>query len=305
MRTRSSVVDAMLLSTVLLWSLSVVASRYAISHGFSPLAFSAIRQLAAATVLGAICARREGGLFVPPDALGLVVAATALGFVNQLFFVYAVRLTTASTVGMLLGTIPIMTALIAAAWGLERLTRVVAVAAGISFAGVALVTVGAGDVHVSALGVLLAFLTAASWAGYSVVVARLTASSSPLRISALVMLAFTPLLLVAAAPQLVSLSYGGLGWAPWACVAGVALGTVVSTLMWFTGLERVGPSHATLFANLQPFFVVVFGVLLLSERLSAWTVAGGAAIAAGLALAWRARRAPVVVEAETIAVGRS
>jgi drug/metabolite transporter (DMT)-like permease len=306
-RGRLGIVDAMLATTVLLWSLSVIASRYAISHGFAPIAFSAVRQVGAATVLGAICIRREGGLLVAKPAVALVLGATALGFLNQIFFVYAVRLTTASTVGMLLGTVPILTALIAAPLGLGRLSRALGVAAAVSFAGVALVTLGAGQVDVSAAGVSLAFLTAASWAGYSVTVAQLTAtSSSPLRISALVMLAFTPLLLAAAGPQLAALDYGRLGWGPWACVTGVAAGTVASTIMWFTGLERVGASHAALFANLQPFFVVVFGVLLLSERLSAWTLAGGAGIAAGLVLAWRARPVAVVVAAgpETTAGGQ-
>src|SRR4051812_39306746 len=100
MRPRPTAVDAMLLTTVLLWSSSVVASRYAIAHGFAPIAFSAIRQVGSASILAAVCMRLERGLSIPRGGLVLVAAAALLGFVNQLFFVYAVQLSTAATVGM-------------------------------------------------------------------------------------------------------------------------------------------------------------------------------------------------------------
>ena len=64
---------------------------------------------------------------------------------------------------------------------------------------------------------------------------------------------------------------------------------VVTNILWFTAIARVGPSRASLFANLQPFFAVVFALLLLSEHLNGWQVAGGLAIAAGIVLE-RARR---------------
>ncbi len=297
MTRRPGAVDAMLVTTVLLWSLSVIGSRFAIAHGFPPIVFSATRQLGAASALAAICGRLEGSLRLPRFALSWVAVAALLGFANQLCFVYAVRLSTAATVGMMLGTVPILTALMAAALGFGPVSRRLAVAAAVSFAGVALVTSQAGEINATAAGVALAFLTALSWAAYSVAIARLGGVASPLRISAFVMLAFTPPLLASASIQLTSADYGALDWSVWACVAGVAAGTVLSTLMWFTALERVGPSHATLFANLQPVFVVALSVLLLSERLSPWMLAGGAAIAAGLALARRTRHAaPIVVD---------
>ena len=277
----------MLLTTVLLWSLSVVATRYSLAHGFLPIAFSALRQVGSASVLAGVCLRAERTLAVGHGHGRLIVAAATLGFLNQLCFVYAVDLSTASTVGMMLGTIPILTALILAAAGIERLSRRIGTAAIVSFAGVALVTTGSGPISGGIAGVGLALLTALTWAAYSVTIARLTLYWSPLRVSALVMLAFTPPLVAAAASQFADLAYTDLDWTVWACVGGVALGTVLSTLMWFSGLERVGASRASLWANLQPFFIVVLGVALLSEPLTPAMAAGGAAIAAGIAIAWR------------------
>jgi drug/metabolite transporter (DMT)-like permease len=57
----------------------------------------------------------------------------------------------------------------------------------------------------------------------------------------------------------------------------------------------VGPSRASLYANLQPFLGALFALLLLSERMTALQAAGGLAIAAGIVLA---RRRPVVPATE-------
>ena len=39
-------------------------------------------------------------------------------------------------------------------------------------------------------------------------------------------------------------------------------------MLWFTAIDRVGPSRASLFANLQFFLAAVFGVILLSETIT-------------------------------------
>ena len=44
---RMSPVDVMLLGTVLLWALNVTVTRYVLTHGWSPLAYAAIRYFAA------------------------------------------------------------------------------------------------------------------------------------------------------------------------------------------------------------------------------------------------------------------
>ena len=60
--------------------------------------------------------------------------------------------------------------------------------------------------------------------------------------------------------------YADLGWEVWALLAFAVVGPLVLTnVLWFKAIDRVGPSHATLFANLQPFVAVIFAVLLLSR----------------------------------------
>ena len=68
----------------------------------------------------------------------------------------------------------------------------------------------------------------------------------------------------------------------WLALAFSVIGSLFLTnILWFTALDRVGPSRASLFANLQPFFAVLFALVLLSEHLNGWEIVGGVAIAAG------------------------
>jgi drug/metabolite transporter (DMT)-like permease len=67
---------------------------------------------------------------------------------------------------------------------------------------------------------------------------------------------------------------------------------VLTNVLWFTAIDRVGPSRASVFANLQPFLAAIIALLLLDERLTAVQVAGGLAIAAGIVIS-RERRPPL------------
>jgi drug/metabolite transporter (DMT)-like permease len=284
----------MLLVTVVIWSLNFTVTRYVLEHGFQPLAFSAVRYGIAATIFAAFTYGYEGSFRVRRRDLVLLVGAAGLGiWLNQLSYVYAIKFTNASTTALIIGTIPIFTALIAFAIGLERVSRWFWVAAVVSFAGVALVALGSGGVSGDLKGDLLGVATAATWAAYSVAIAPLMRRYSPYRISAIVLVVGWVAVAATAAPQLATQDFG-LDWSIWALLVFAVLGPLVLTnILWFKAIDRVGPSHATLFVNLQPFLAVVFAVLLLSERITWLQLVGGLAIAAGIVMA-RRRRGPEV-----------
>jgi drug/metabolite transporter (DMT)-like permease len=284
---RISVVDLMLLLTVLLWALNFTVTKYAIEHGFHPLAYSTIRYAFGAAIFAGITYRREGTFEVRRRDVALLAGAAAVGiWLNQVSYVYALSFTTATTVALVLGATPIFAALIARAVGLERLSRRFWVASAVSFAGVALIAAGGGGGGVSAnvKGVGLAIATAATWAAYSVAVAPLMRRYSPYRISAIVLVLGWIPLFITGAKQLAEQQFD-LGWLTWLCLVYGVLGPLVLTnVLWFKSVDRVGPSHATLFANIQPFFAAIFAVILLSEPLGALQIAGGLAVLVGIAI---------------------
>jgi drug/metabolite transporter (DMT)-like permease len=283
----------MLLATVGLWALNFTVSKYILDHGFHPLAYSAVRYACAALIFAGITLALEGSLRVDRRDVPLIGAATVVLFGNQLAFVYALRLTTATTVALLFGTLPIFTALIARGSGVERHNVRFWVAAGLSFAGVALVAIGSGgNLSADLKGDGLALLGAATWAGYSVAIGPLMRRYSPYRLSANFLLAVTVALLAAGSHQLAhqSFEFGGLVWLGFAFAV---LGPLVTTnLLWFTAIDRVGPSRASLFANLQPFLAAIVALIILHEKITMVQVAGGLAIAGGIVLASRQGAAP-------------
>jgi drug/metabolite transporter (DMT)-like permease len=287
----------MLLGTVLLWSLNITVTRYLVTNGWKSLAYSTTRYLAATALFWAFTWSRERSFAVSMRDSRLIAIAAAMIFLNQIAFVYSVKLTNASTVALLLGTTPIFIGILASLVGLERPSRTFWLAAVISFVGVGLVASGAsGGFSSDILGDLLAVATAVSWGAYSVAIAPLMRRYSPFRISALVLaLGWIPLAVVSFR-QVTSqeFSFGGLAWVGFAyAVVGPLF---LTNILWFTAIDRVGPSRASLFANLQPFFAVMFALLLLSEHLNRWEIAGGFAIAAGIVLERSRRPTAVPVE---------
>ncbi len=178
----------MLLSTVLLWALNITVTRYVVSNGFHPLAYATIRYAAAILLFWAFTWWRERSFRIARADMKLILLAALFIFTNQIVFVTSVHLTSASTVGLVLGTTPIFVGIIATLVGLERLGSAFWIAAAVSFAGVGLIAAGAsGGLSGSLLGDGLAVATAATWAAYSVTVAPLMKSYSPFRISSLVL----------------------------------------------------------------------------------------------------------------------
>jgi len=290
---RRPTADLMLLGTVSLWALNFTVSKYILDEGFKPLAYASVRYGCAAAIFVAVTLAWERSLRVSRSQLPLVLVCTVLLFANQLSFVYALKFTTATTVALLFGTLPIFTALFARGSGVEHLSGRFWAAALLSFAGVALVAVGSGgNLSANLKGDALAVAGAITWAAYSVAIAPLMRRYSPFRLSALFLAAVTIPLALTGSRQLAdqSFHFGALVWLGFAFAV---LGPLVTTnFLWFTAIDRVGPSRASLFANLQPFLAAIIALLLLSEKITTLEVVGGLGILGGIVLAPRRAPAP-------------
>ena len=281
-------VHLMLLLTVVLWALNLTVTRYILQHGFEPLAYAVVRYGLASAIFVMIAVLAQRTLRIERRDVGLVVLAALFLYLNQIAFVYALDSTSASTIALLLGATPIFAALLGLALGLERMSRRFWAASIVSFAGVGLVAAGAsGEVSASRLGIALGIVTAATWAGYSVAIAPLMARYSASRISAVVLPLGWLAIAATGGSQAADQDYGVSAWV-WVLLVFATLGPLVLTnVLWFRALHGIGPSRATLIANLQPFVAAVFALVLLSERMTALQVAGGVLIGGGILLARR------------------
>jgi drug/metabolite transporter (DMT)-like permease len=118
---------------------------------------------------------------------------------------------------------------------------------------------------------------------------------SPFRISSLVLLLGWIPLALTGLPQTTAQSFH-FGTLVWVAFGFAVVGPLFLTnLLWFTAINRVGPSRASLFSNLQPAFGVGFALVLLGEHLTRWEVVGGVIILAAVA-AERLRRTTISAE---------
>ena len=283
----------MLLTTVVLWALNLSVTKYILEQGLEPLSYATVRYALAGAIFVVLTLVVERTLRIERRHVLVLAFASLALWLNQVCFVFALDKTTASTIGLILGAIPIFAALFGLALGRERLNRRFWLGAGVSFVGVGLVAVGAGsEVSGGYVGILLGLGICATWAAYSVAVAPLMATYSPSRVSAVVIPCTWVLLVLTGIPETTKQDWN-LGWEVWALLVFATIGPLVLTnILWFRSISRIGPARATLAANLQPFVAAVLAVILLSEPLGLLQILGGLLIASGIALARRRRPSP-------------
>ena len=283
----------MLLTVILLWALNLSVTKYILEHGLEPLSYATVRYALAGAIFVALTLLAERTLRIERRHASVLLAAAVLLWVNQVCFVLALDATTASTIGLLDRHDPDLRG------ALRPRARVASgssarfwAAAAISSVGVALVAVGsAGDVEGGLrrdparprdgrdLGGVLGRRHAAHADVLAVARERGRDSAAPGCSIALVGL-----------PTTTSQDWD-VGWEIWALLVLATLGPLVLTnILWFRVLHRIGPARATLAANLQPFVAAVLAVVLLSETLGLAQIAGGVLIAAGIVVA---RRGPL------------
>ena len=262
---------------------------------WSPLTYSVWRNWIGVVFLLAILKWTEGSVRIERRDLPLVVFSALIGIViNQLGFMYATTYTTATTISLVLASIPAFAAVSASVLGHERIGARhwtgIAVAA---FGTVLVLEGGPGRLDLTSLrGDLLALLAAATWGIYSTIVRPLFARYSPNRISTLVLCAAVPMLTIVGFPQVVHQDYGAITLGGWgALMFSVFFGLVFTNILWFGAIHRGGAARATAVMPIQPFLGALFAFVLLGESVTVLQVAGGLVIVLGI---WLTRRRPVV-----------
>jgi drug/metabolite transporter (DMT)-like permease len=218
----------------------------------------------------------------------------------QLGLTWGVQKSHASNAAVLNLTIPVLTALMAAAMLGERMTRVRWFSFLLAIAGVVIVSdVDWGSVEVFrseyAAGNLLIFASCLGSAFYNTYSKRLLETFSPAEVLLYSFVAadaaLLGLMLVVERWSLARL--GSLGWDAWLSLAAIALFSLTaSMLLFFWVIHRITVTQASLSIYLLPVFGVLISTVTVGERLTWRLVAGGALVVAStfLVTTWEERR---------------
>ena len=266
------------LGSGVVWSFGAVTARLADhSDAFQYLIW---RSMAIIVVIEAI-ARLRRRPAVTPAAFrsgGVMLLACGCLLLASIAFVYAVKTTTPANAAFLSSVTPLIAVLLARVTLGERLTRTTIAAVAVAFVGLC-VTV-AGDLEAgSPIGNVAALMSSVGFAGYAVCL-----RTNPRRDWSPVMPGYGVMMIVLCG---VLTAIKGETFAPpagdiaYAAVHGGVI-IVVGTFMFNVASRHIPAVPMAVFAQSEMLFVPIWALIVLGERPSALSVAGGVIIATAI-----------------------
>jgi drug/metabolite transporter (DMT)-like permease len=278
---------------------AIVASRYVVAE-VPPLTLALLRYAIGFLCLlpFALAALRTLRSTVPArDLLALAALGTGQFGILVALLNWGLQRVAAGPAALIFSLFPLLTLLLSAALGSERLTLRLLAGVLLSIAGVALALLPklqAG--HGPGWGGELAVLAAAAVGALCSVLYRPYLQRYPtVPVSAFAMLASVLFLALAALAEAWPTRLGALAGSAWAVVAFIGLSSALGYFWWLYALKHEAPTRVTVFLALNPVTAALLAWALLAEPLPPQLVAALALIAMGLWLATRAapgRRQP-------------
>jgi len=282
-------VDIALLFVVLIWGTNFTVVKSTLSE-MTPMAFNALRFTGASALSLILAWIMEKDLWIPQRDWGLVLLLGFIGnFVYQILFINGLARSRASDTSLIISTTPIFVALIGTLTRSEKLRGWNWVGILLSFAGIFLLTTGSRSgmaVDDRTLpGNLLVLGATMSWAVYTILVKRLIQRHSVLKATAWIMTSTTPLLVIAAIPDLWTQNWHAISLQGWlGLIYSSALAIAIGYAIWNTGVQRVGSARTSVYSYLTPLVSVIVAWAFLDESMRPLQALGALGILLGVVL---------------------
>jgi drug/metabolite transporter (DMT)-like permease len=276
------------------WASNIVAGKEAVGS-FGGMGLAQLRLAGAAILFLALFLARPGRPELRLSSRQWLVLAV-VGFngmtLNQIGFINGLARTSVAHTALIVALGPVMVLALSCLMRLEPLTPPKFLGMLISFAGVAILTLGGAERGSTAhwQGDLIVLAGSASFAYYTIQAKAIANRYDALTLNTLTFAIGSLLMIPFAARSVLNIRWAGVPLAAWGGLAFmVILGTVVSYLVYAFALTELSASRVAAFAYLQPVVAALLGVWLLGERITLGLVGGGATILAGVYLAERER----------------
>jgi len=230
-------------------------------------------------------ARRD---LLPIGLLGVAQFGLLIALLN-----YGLRSVPSGRAALIFATFPLLTMVIAAALGHERLSAGRTGGGLLTVAGVAAAlgdkAVGAPPVPQEWMGEIAVLASALCGAACSVLYRPYLARYPALPVSALAMLASVGFLAALAVPEGFFGAVPSFGMGGWLAVLFIGVGSGIGYYLWLWALRHASATEVTVFLALSPVTAAWLGALWLGERTSPASVVGLGLVVLGL---WLAHREP-------------
>jgi drug/metabolite transporter (DMT)-like permease len=270
-----------------LWGGSIVAQKMALGS-FSAVEASVLRDVGGLAILLATWWWQEGGVIKISRSDLRLLGLLGLGVLgNHLLILMGLKYVSGAVGGVIIGSSPVVTALLSAMLIRDVPLRAVWAGAGLSFAGVGLVSVAgfqaAGEQPL--LGSTLVFLGVVSWALYSIGSRAVMERVSALTVNWTTLLVATALQvpLLWTDRKMLDAGVASVTLSDWMALGYlVVFATAVAQQAWLFGVKGIGPSRASVLGNLTPVAAIGLSALILNEAVGLIEVIGIGLILAGV-----------------------
>jgi len=289
---RFSTVDLWVIFLVSVWGVNYVLLKAATSE-MAALGFNGLRFTLGTLIMIVVWRLAEPQARIRRRDLPKLLALGIVGNTGyQLFFIFAIRYTTASNVALMVATGPIWIALLSWALRLDRLTPRAWLGIALSFAGLfTIINAGSNGVTIGGDtlgGDLMAVGGAIAWAVYTVLSRPLLARYSSITYTTWTMAAGAPVVLLAGVPDLLQTNFAAISWPTWGTlVFSATLAISLGYVIWNAGVHRIGQARTATYGNLSPIIALVISAVFLAEPLPLLKVLGAGIVLAGVTLTRR------------------
>ncbi len=269
------------------YAVAVVCARVAFEDGSNASTVVMLRCVFAVLAIGIAVRLGKAPDTVTARDRRLILSLGLLFAINVYAFYKAIELLRIPLAILIFYVYPLLTGLISAFAGLERLSAPMLLFSLLSLAGLALAT-GASPETLDPLGVALALFAGAVVALSLVVTTRHVAHVDPLRRTFWMMVSTSASLVAAVvAGQSFAWPHGAVGAA---AIGGVCVLYAIGLVGLFTSATRIGPIRTAIMMNLEPVVAIALSTVVLRQGLTGLQYAGGALVITGVIGAQLARR---------------
>lgn len=285
-----------LLGVATMWGSNTVFVKAVLAE-FDPLAFTLARFVLMTAMGFALLRLRSPDIGILRSDRWRFAASGLTGYtLFQLGFILGLNETSAFSTSLLIGMVPIFTAIALTLLHLERISAGQWVGIGLALLGVVVFVwekTGGIALADSGRGDLLSLGAGAAFALYGIVNKPLVARYGAMKVTTYSLLFGTVPLAIIGAPGALAQPWASISGTAWLVLGySVVFPVYLAYLIWNWGIARKGVAYTSLFGYLPPVISGVFAFLLLGERFGPLKLGGALLVLLGLALATRRSAAP-------------
>jgi len=283
--SRRTLTYAGLIYTVTIWSLNTIAVKFAV-RDVDALAFTGLRFLLMTPLAFALARARDERVRVYKDDIPLLIVCGACGYgVYQYLWVIGLAHTTAFASSLLASLAPVITLAIVAFAKTERVRSGRWIGASVALFGVA-VFEGVFARHLTfRIGDALTLGSAAIFATFNVVSARLVGRYTPVALVAISMAIGTLMILPGAIPRMIAQDWRHVSALDWTILTYAVVFPIVLTYpVWSYAISQMGAGRVSMFQFAVPVLTGFLSVPLLHARIENHEIVGAAVCIGGMAV---------------------